>query len=389
MKYKIFKATTITICLFVFLFFAKGAFASTLHLSPGSGTVGVGGTLAVRVTLNTQGEGVNGVSAYLSYPSDKLDVAYVTGAGTFGIEAEKSFGGGAIRISRGSINPVSGNVTVATIGFRGKSLGLGTVSFIGGSAAPRATDSSDSLNLGGSSGGVYTVVAGQPSAKPGQPQTKPAQDITPPAITDVTVFDTTKTSATITWKTDKPADTTVEYGLEEGKYFLSSTNGELATDHSISLESPIFVPGALFHFKAISKDAAGNIAESSNMTFQLKGYTVVLKVVDKNKRPIKNVEVLLYSEPKRGMTNQDGLVTFTDATPGKHLVAVRLKNNLSKTTEIEVIDDPNEQSFTITVESGTSDMYLTFLLLVLAFVGLLGLVSTVLLIKRRRRAGVV
>ena len=127
------------------------AFASTLHLSPSSSTVGVGSTMSVQVRLNTAGESVNGISAYLSYPADKLDVAWISYGSAFSIAAEGAYGGGGIRISRGNISGVSGNLLIATIGFRGKAQGSGTVSFIGGSAAPRASDSSDSLNLGGSS----------------------------------------------------------------------------------------------------------------------------------------------------------------------------------------------------------------------------------------------
>lgn len=380
MKYKIFKATTITICLFVFLFSAKGAFASTLHLSPGSGTVGVGGTLAVRVTLNTQGEGVNGVSAYLSYPSDKLDVAYVTGAGTFGIEAEKSFGGGAIRISRGSINPVSGNVTVATIGFRGKSLGSATVSFIGGSAAPRASDSSDSLNLAASTGGIYSVVAGQPTGQSGKQE--PTEDILGPKVSEVTVSEVTTTTATITWKTDELADSQVEYGLAAEKYFLSATTSELTTDHSMTLDSPLFVPGGEFHFRVIAKDKEDNVSIDNDMVFHLKGYQVMLTILDKNNKPLKQTDVFLHSHEQKATTDENGQVTFSDVTGGKHLVVVAFAGGFSQTEEIVVSDTP-EQEFTLTVESPSLLQPLYILAAVTAvIILLLGIIGAVKLARR-------
>ena len=128
---------------FIIFILPKSASASTLNLSPASGSVGLGGTISVRVNLNTAGEAVNGVTAILTYPADKLEVAGISYSGTFGIAAEGSYGGGAIRISRGNINTVSANVNLATITNRGKPPGSATVSFVGGSAVPRASDSSD------------------------------------------------------------------------------------------------------------------------------------------------------------------------------------------------------------------------------------------------------
>src|SRR3989304_6359093 len=143
--------------IFYFLFFTSSALASTFYLSPGSRNIPQGSTVSVNVGINTAGESVNGVSTYLSYPADKLDVAWISYGSRFDIAAEGTYGGGSIRISRGSVAGEVGNVNIATIGFRGKALGTtATVAFVGGSAAPRTSNSSDSLNLGGSSGGVYT-----------------------------------------------------------------------------------------------------------------------------------------------------------------------------------------------------------------------------------------
>src|SRR5260221_1404995 len=86
------------ILIFGFLLLPKSAFASNLHLTPGGGSIGVGQTLAVQVKLNSAGQSVNGVTALLSYPADKLDIAYITPGPAFSIEAEKVVGVGSIRI---------------------------------------------------------------------------------------------------------------------------------------------------------------------------------------------------------------------------------------------------------------------------------------------------
>lgn len=336
----------------VFLVSTKPSFAATLYLSPSTGNVGVGQTTAVQVRLNTSGEAVNAVSAYLSYPTDKLDVTYVSGAATFGIDAEKSFGGGVIKISRGNINPVSGNLSVATIGFKGKVPGSARVSFIGGSAVPRANDSSDSLNLGASVGGTYNVVGqtavSQPTVNSVDSSQLTAKDTLGPKISDLKVSKVASNSATISWKTDELADSSVEYGLDKGYYFLSTIRSNLVNDHSISLESPFLQPGTKLHLRVLSKDASNNISSSEDIEVQLVGYRVKIKVIDEKSNPLANTEVILYSTTQKAKTDLSGEVVFDNVSLGKHLVVVKL-GNIDKTEEIEVKELNQPQQLTIKV----------------------------------------
>ena len=322
------------------LLYTKPAFAATLSLSPGSGNINQGSTLNVQVKLNAGGDAVNAVSAFLTYSADKLDVAYVSySSSAFGIEAENTYGGGSIRISRGSVSPISGNATVATIGFRGKTLGNASVSFAAGSAAPRASDSSDSLSLAGSGGGSYSVVEAPP---------EPPKDTTAPKISGISVVDTSTTSATITWKTDEKADSYIEYGLEKDKYFLNVSNGDLVTEHSLKLEGPVLVAGTKFHYRIKSKDAAGNQVVGDDGVFQLKGFKVIVKAVDNNNKPLVGIKVLLYSDPLEEVTNSKGEASFDNVAPGKHLVLIK-SNNAEKTNEITVTASSVPQVTTINV----------------------------------------
>ncbi|MCL5784456.1 MAG: hypothetical protein M1142_03840 [Patescibacteria group bacterium] len=318
-----------------FLLFPKFALASTLYLSPGSGNIPVGGVVSFQVRLNTGGEGVNAVSAFLSYPADKLDVAWVSPSGTFGIEAERSFGGGIIKISRGNLSPVSGNVSVATIGFRGKTEGSATVAFIGGSSAPRASDSSDSLNLGGSSGGTYTVTAGGAGAGSSNEAGNGTAPTAGPQISDIAITNISSTSATVTWKTSAPADSLIEYGLEPDRYFLNISNGDFVTSHKIKVESDLFLPGNKVYFQIKSKDEFGNMTTSPGQNFQLQGYRIKIKVVDDNGQPLSGIKVMLYSDPQEGVTDENGEVVFINVTPGNHLAVAKLEGG-DKAMEVNV-----------------------------------------------------
>lgn len=376
--------------IFLFLFaFAKEASASTLYLSPGSGSVSKGSILTTSLGLNTAGEGVNGISAFLSYPADKLEVTSISYGGSFAIAAEGSFGGGSIRISRGSINPVSGSVNIATINFRAKSEGSATVSITGG-AVPRASDSSDSYS--GGSGGTYNITASSQAApKTASPQSTtssqsaPAVSIQKPLITEVKVSNLATNSATITWKTDQYSSSVLEYGLEKGNYFLTVANDNLVTNHSIELKSPLLTPGAKIHFRPVSKDGFGNTTQGEDIQFQLKGYKIQLKIADKTGIPFKNTQVYLYSEADKKETNQNGQVEFEDVTLGKHLAVIKLSFPFEKTAEIEVKENSQIQYYNLQmpVAAGVLSVFNPF---VLAGVVVLALLVAIFIIYRYRKA---
>ncbi len=343
------KILSIIILLLGFLLVPKSAFASTLHLAPGGGNIAIGQTLAVQVMLNTAGTPVNGVTALLAYPADKLDVAYVSPGSAFGIDAEKVVGGGNIRISRGNISGVSGDVVVATIGFRGKVLGSANVSFISGSGAPSAASSNDTLNLGASPGGSFNIVAASAQDSP------PAQ-VAGPKITDLKVVEVATSSATINWKTDKKSDSVVTYGVDRNQFVLSTAKSDLVTDHTIKLENLQFPPGTKLYFQTKSKDSSGNEGQSEINTIQLKGYRLIIKLTGKDGKLLPNIKVTLYSDPLESATNDQGQVVFENVPPGKHVVLIK-DGNLEKSQDIVVADNgilDQAQQYSIQFDPSTS-----------------------------------
>ncbi|MDO8657552.1 MAG: hypothetical protein Q7K55_02330 [Candidatus Levybacteria bacterium] len=378
------KLIPIIVFTIVFLFYSKSAFASTLYLSPAGGNIGTGNVMYVQIRLNASGDSVNGVSAYLSYPSDKIEVVSMSYGGSFGIAAEGSYGGGGVRISRGNISGVGGDVNIATMGVRGKTPGSATISFIGGSAAPRASDSSDSLS--GTRGGTYTVIQGAvqsktPSGSGTQLKATPTPiDTTKPQMTDIKTTLVTTNSATINWKTNEKTDSYIEYGLENNKYFLSATSAGFTTGHSLKIENPVLTPGAKIHFRITAKDEAGNITNGNDMSFQLLGFTVKIKVVDQNQKPVENAEVILYSDPIKSITDKQGVATFNNTTLGKHLIVTKI-NGAEKTQEIDVKDLTTVQTFNVIVDIKTSNSIFIHILSVLALALIAG---AIIIIKKRK-----
>jgi peroxiredoxin len=92
-------------------------------------------------------------------------------------------------------------------------------------------------------------------------------DKTPPTISGFNVSNITESSATITWTTDEPATSHVEYGKTETYGSTTRLDTKLAASHSATLTR--LDSSTHYNFRVVSKDASGNEAKSAtNQTFQ-------------------------------------------------------------------------------------------------------------------------
>ncbi|MEQ1676155.1 MAG: N,N-dimethylformamidase beta subunit family domain-containing protein [Chitinophagaceae bacterium] len=83
-----------------------------------------------------------------------------------------------------------------------------------------------------------------------------ATDNTGPVITNIVATPGTGGTATITWTTDEVADSKVDHGTNAGNLNLTSTDGALVTNHTITLTG--LSSGTTYHFRVTSADAAAN-----------------------------------------------------------------------------------------------------------------------------------
>jgi len=86
----------------------------------------------------------------------------------------------------------------------------------------------------------------------------------PPVISVISSGSPTPYSATITWTTDEPATSQVNYGSTTG-YGTASSSAALVTSHSITLTA--LTASTVYHFQVETIDGQGNTATSSNQTF--------------------------------------------------------------------------------------------------------------------------
>ena len=85
-------------------------------------------------------------------------------------------------------------------------------------------------------------------------------DTTVPTISAVNAVPGGSDNAVITWTTDEPADSLVQYGTTPDMLNLSSAVGALVTSHSITLSG--LSSDTTYYYRVTSKDAANNSATS-------------------------------------------------------------------------------------------------------------------------------
>ncbi|MEK7192336.1 MAG: fibronectin type III domain-containing protein, partial [Patescibacteria group bacterium] len=145
-------------------------------------------------------------------------------------------------------------------------------------------------------------------------------DITAPTVSSVTTVDITTSGATITWITDEPADSQVEYGLNNLLGNLTTLNTSLVTSHSITLTG--LNAGTTYHYRIKSKDAAGYFANAIDYTFTTTGSAPV----DDYTRPI------ISSVTATDITNSGATITWITDEPSTSRVEYGLTTSYGSFT---------------------------------------------------------
>ncbi|MCK5029853.1 MAG: S8 family serine peptidase [Thermoplasmatales archaeon] len=81
-------------------------------------------------------------------------------------------------------------------------------------------------------------------------------------ISDVYVYKVTSKKAVITWETNKPSDSRIEYGTSSGSLSLEAGNSDMVTSHSITLAG--LSSSTKYYFQVKSTDASHNTVIKDN-----------------------------------------------------------------------------------------------------------------------------
>ncbi len=158
-----------------------------------------------------------------------------------------------------------------------------------------------------------------------------ANDSVPPVITAINAGSIQSNAATITWTTDEPATTQVEFGTSTAYGSLTTLNSTLSTGHS-QVPSGLN-PSTTYHYRVLSRDASGNAAASPDFSFTttagtgtpqtLVGISSTLTNLDNN--PAGSAEAFQYTASGSGIATK--LYVYIDAGSTATKVVVGLYTN--------------------------------------------------------------
>ena len=151
-------------------------------------------------------------------------------------------------------------------------------------------------------------------------------------ITDIEAIDITQNSVTITWKTNEPSTSQVEYGKADTYGQLSDIDNNFTTIHNITITG--LEIGTTYHYRVISEDEHGNENISEDYSFE---------TLEKTEEP--DIDVKLE-------------ITPTEIKKGDEVtIKAMITNKGTVTIEFDVVcmvDDKKIDEKKITIEPGKS-----------------------------------
>ena len=169
-----------------------------------------------------------------------------------------------------SVTPTSGSTLGgASVTLTGTSFQSGATVTFGGNTLTSVTVVNATTITGTTpshAAGAVDVVVTNPDAQSGTCTGCYSYVATAPTISNVQVsVAPNKRSATITWSTDIPADSQVEYGTTTAYGAFSPLDGTLVTSHSVTLTG--LTRFTTYHYRVYSRNSVGELTISGDFTF--------------------------------------------------------------------------------------------------------------------------
>ena len=169
----------------------------------------------------------------------------------------------------GSMSPASGPTTGGTtVTIGGSDFQSGATATVGGVALTSVTVTSTTItgDTGAHAAGVVSVVVTNPDTQSAS-CTCTYSYMAVPVISNVRTT-ANPTTATVTWTTDVPTDSQVQYGTTTAYGKASALNSTLVTSHSVKLSGLTRL--TIYHYRVLSRNSAGTLAVSGDFTFTTK-----------------------------------------------------------------------------------------------------------------------
>jgi hypothetical protein len=350
--------------------------ADTLTLSPASGSYTTGTTFTVGVYENSYSDSINSADADLLFNSSQLQyISNSTSQGAFSSGlCIPSTSASEVNIGCTLISgSLTGSQLIETVTFKALTASSTAITFgsqsaillssgptnVWNNASAGATytlaapvqsgggstsggSSPSSGSSGGSSGGT-TKTTTKSSTSTSHATAAPATTATPstttpsiasptststaPVISNIKVSGVTINTATVSWQTNVPATSDVQFGTTS-KYGLSAQSSSLTTTHQVSLTSPDLIPATHYDFVVVSAASSGASTTSAAQAFSTLGFGITIRVVDAHGKIIKGAVVTLDGHSLT--TNNSGIVTFQDTPGGPQPIVIKVGDAVTK-----------------------------------------------------------
>jgi len=335
-------------------------------LSPSSGTFARGSEFVVNVTINLSNNynastaDVYYNNARFQYVSASIGPAY-NGDGSVTLKSNGYGSYIALYGSRNKGGPINGGSVLASIRFRAISNGGAYLNF----GAKRVILYPTTEYTTAANNGNYAVVNPPPPAPPTPPPSPkptprapvikaPSQSPAAPSglqISDFLISDVAYTSAKLSWKTNKPASTKVNFNTEKSDLFLEKSDDSLKTDHSIILTESDLRAGSQYYLRITSNDASGAVTIDGEFNTQY--IPVIIKITDENNNVIPDVSVTI--EDQIVATDDDGEASFALSNGEVPIYVSNEEITREFTANIEVpAKDSNTQIVTLALSDENS-----------------------------------
>lgn len=186
-------------------------------------------------------------------------------------------------------------------------------------------------------------------------------------ISDVTVSKTTTSSGEISWKTNAPTTGSVAYGTSTN-YGFSASDNKNGTTHKLMLGKR-FGGNTTVHFQISAATLTGNATVSGDYSFTTNGYSVQLRVLDEDGKPLVDKEVSVNGSNNTLTTDSSGSVMLANLSAGPHSVDVAGFD--SQQINVKPLRGvPADETQTIEVQLASSVSYSPILFVALLVIGI-------------------
>lgn len=117
----------------------------------------------------------------------------------------------------------------------------------------QASDDPGGADMVGCSGTLGTSISGQ------------GADTSAPVLSNLTLSNLTPTSVSISWQTDEPSTSRIDYGLSDDYGLFKTSGSTLSTNHTITLTG--LTPNTGYHYAISNTDASNNTGSTNDNTF--------------------------------------------------------------------------------------------------------------------------